>query len=198
MCRIFWWKKKKSKYHYSMFSDKKDDVAREFFHYAKDHCEAANLLMDSKHIPFMDSMAYLYHHAIEMLLKGLHMYYFDEFNKTHDLIELHNKLSNKKKFAALDKKDIQILRILNQFQYLKYPVDSDSKRVEVNQSSDMIYQRGEVGDDELNKAEELFNKLWGYLESDISLNQIIRGIDWTKKGWRQVMSKPIDDVDSPF
>lgn len=177
-------KRKKTFFQYDDFFEAKDDSVREFLHYAKDHKNAAQEL--SKIINYFDSSGYLYHLGHEMLFKGIHLYYFGEFEKTHDLIRLHKKI---KELFQLSHDEIIVIKLLNGFQHLRYPMEEQLRYKKCMIIDGIDYSCCEIGDEYLCKAENLFEKNWNILQQNPELMKIISKINWTKKGGRILMRK---------
>jgi HEPN domain-containing protein len=181
--------KNRKNFFYKDFFEIKEDAVRAFFQYARDHkCAAQELILTENRINYIDSAGYLYHHAYEILLKAVHLYYFDEFKKTHNLQELYKKVQL---FIPLSNDDMNLLIILNSFQELKYPIEKKIRKQFTTLIKDRPYLHGEIADEDFTQAAILFEKIWKSLEQDENIYQIFEKIDWTKKGGRLVMRKPI-------
>lgn len=180
--------KKKSEYHYSDFYQDKDKAVQEFLHYSLDHKNAANVLLSIKgSISYYDSACYLYHHAFEILLKAMHLFYFESFKKTHDLRKLEKRLKNILDFHAQESK---VIGLVNSFQYYKYPIDWGLKGEDAHQKH-MDCFIGEIGDEQLIECEKLFDKIWEILLSNSQLKIIIQKINPVNKGGRVLMRKKV-------
>jgi hypothetical protein len=68
--------------------------------------------MLTEDIRFLDSAGYLCHMGFECLMKGISLFENGSFEKTHNLIDLHNTVQMK-----LDKGSIKFLKVINSYEY---------------------------------------------------------------------------------
>lgn len=104
-----------------IFSVAKDGlIPSDFLHSGLDHMTAAKLLFDSSPDHY-DSGGYLAHIAVELLIKAWLLEIAGEFEGVHNLEILYAHLVEKHGISPLDEKHQATLRMLDQFEQLRYP-----------------------------------------------------------------------------
>lgn len=179
--------KKKKIYTVSEFSNVKEEAIKTFLHHALDHMRAANYL--NKKTLLLDSAAYLCNIAFEVLFKAWHLYKFDKFEASHDILDLSKGID------LLSKKDKALLKLIDQWNLIRYPIDIETyTKKQALQIGKMSYYAGEIGTHELENASKLFEKIWGKLEKKSDFKNLISAIlkNPHKKGNRIVMSKKMN------
>lgn len=80
--------------------------ANEWLEKAYHDLDSANILLVSGH--YTDTIGYLYHQALEKMFKSLIAYQNKSIEKTHNLIELHEMLSE---YFDFDEEELMLLAI---------------------------------------------------------------------------------------
>lgn len=158
-----------------IFSVAKDGlVACDFLHSGLDHVTGSKLLFNSDDPGHLDSAGYLAHIGVELLLKAWLLEVAGEFEGIHNLEALYELLIRKYKAAPLNGEQQEVLRMLDQFEQLRYPNPK---------------QPTEIGDDALPHIEALVEQIYYSMPSSIpdALEEIAPG----RKGGRVLMRKRI-------
>ena len=104
-----------------IFSVAKDGlIPSDFLHSGLDHMTAAKLLFDSNPSHY-DSGGYLAHIAVELLIKAWLLEIAGEFEGIHNLENHYAQLVENHIVPALDKEHQATLKMLDQFEQLRYP-----------------------------------------------------------------------------
>jgi HEPN domain-containing protein len=107
------------------FSAVKDGlIPSDFLHSGLDHMTAAKHLFDSNPSHY-DSGGYLAHIAVELLIKAWLLEVSGEFVGIHNLEKLYAQLVDKHDAQALNEEHQAILKMLDQFEQLRYPNRKD-------------------------------------------------------------------------
>lgn len=150
-------------------------VAADFLHAGLDHMTAAKLLFESDDPSHFDSAGYLAHMAVELLVKAWLLEVAGEFEGTHSLKALYDVLQEKHGVPPLDDEQQGVLRMLDQFEQLRYP---NPKRPT------------EIGDEDLPRTEELVGHLCRSMPKAIP--EALEKIELGRKGGRVLMRKKIE------
>jgi len=150
-------------------------VAADFLHAGRDHMTAAKLLFESDDPSHFDSAGYLAHMAVELLLKAWLLEVAGEFEGIHNLQALYDVLQKKYGVSPLDDDQQGVLRILDQFEQLRYP---NPKRPT------------EIGDEDLPRTEALVEHLCRSMPKTIP--NALEKIEPGRKGGRVLMRKKIE------
>jgi hypothetical protein len=159
------------------FSVAKDGlVACDFLHSGLDHLTGAQLLFGSDDPGHFDSGGYLAHIGVELLLKAWLLEVAGEFEGIHNLETLYDLLIKKYGASALGNEQQQALKMLDQFEQLRYPNPK---------------QPTEIGDEDLPLIESLVGHICRTMPQSIhdALEKVAAG----RKGGRVLMRKKIDD-----
>ena len=146
----------------------------DLLHFGYGRIEAAYALFNNDP-KYLDSAGYLAHLGTELVLKACHLYHFDQFEESHNLINLFDKLKSHDNSYDIEQKSIDFLNELCKFYLLRYP------------------RRGEgpieVGSDMVDQLTDLLESLWQVFPDKIveEYNQI----DTTKKAGRILMEKKV-------
>jgi len=168
------------------FAKTQEGAIQRFLHHAHDHMIASRMLRDNP--IFLDSSAYLCNMAFELFLKAVHIAENGKFKGLHNLISLHDGLDNK----MIAKRDLPLVKVIDKYSLVRYPIDKA-----LNKSQKKLRLGGrtfgidEIGTDELEKADELFVKLWRKLHRLNLYKAIINNIHDRpyQKGNRILMQK---------
>ncbi|HTM64591.1 MAG TPA: HEPN domain-containing protein [Gammaproteobacteria bacterium] len=182
-------KKKHRKYTVSDFSQNKDGAIQKFLHHAFNHMQASVALR--KHPTLLDSSAYMCNLAFELLFKSMLLSQSNEYMATHSIVALNNKLSKK----IIAKNDLSLIKVIDKYNLIRYPIDNN-----LHKSQPMLklghhkFYVDEIGTIELEKAENLFEKLWCKLQRLKEYKPLINDIlkNPHKKGNRVLMNKRRD------
>jgi HEPN domain-containing protein len=159
-----------------VFTAEKDGlVAADFLHAGLDHRTAAKLLFESDDPSHFDSAGYLAHMAVELLLKAWLLEVAGEFEGIHNLQALYDVLQKKHGVAPLDDEQQQVLKMLDQFEQLRYPNPK---------------QPTEIGDEDLLRTEVLVGHLCRSMPKAIS--EALEKVEPGRKGGRVLMRKKIE------
>jgi hypothetical protein len=136
----------------------------------------AQLLFDGDDPGHFDSAGYLAHIGVELVLKAWLLEVAGEFEGIHNLEALFELLTKKHGAAALDEEQQKVLKMLDQFEHLRYPNPK---------------QPTEIGDGDLPHIEALVGHICRAMPQSIpdALEKIALG----RKGGRVLMRKKIDD-----
>lgn len=110
---------------------------------AADHIMSAKVLF-RQHTRCFDSAGYLCHLGMELVLKATLLNICNEFPNEHSLIKLDKQIQKKSAMMNYEKDHLNTMTMLDGYNKLRYP----------NPSNPI-----EVGDDDLEKIENLFNFL---------------------------------------
>lgn len=159
------------------FSVAKDGlVACDFLHSGLDHMTGAQLLFEGDDPGHFDSAGYLAHIGVELLLKAWLLEVAGEFDGIHNLEALYDLLMKKHGAAVLDNEQQQTLKMLDQFEQLRYPNPK---------------QPTEIGDEDLPHIEALVGHICRAMPQ--SIPEALEKISPGRKGGRVLMRKKIDD-----
>lgn len=120
----------------------------------------------------MKQCSVLYHYAFELLLKGCDIYENSCYLPSHDLYKLLKRV----KFIKLDEEDVKQLRIINDYFNYRYPLsekmfDKINKTLQKNADEVIpgtVPLPTELGTDDLEKAEQLYNHLFEFMPAPIN------------------------------
>ncbi|MES2687145.1 MAG: HEPN domain-containing protein [Pseudomonadota bacterium] len=159
-----------------MFTTEKDGlVAADFLHGGLDHMTAAKLLFKSDDPSHFDSAGYLAHMAVELLVKSWLLEVAGEFEGIHNLQSLYDVLQKKYGVVPLDDEQQQVLKMLDQFEQLRYPNPK---------------QPTEIGDEDLPRIEALVGHLCRSMPKTIP--EALEKIEPGRKGGRVLMRKKVE------
>lgn len=158
-------------YTFSTFASSKDAAVQRFLHHAQDHMLASRLLRSN---PFLlDSAAYICNIAFELLFKALHLAEKDQYEGIHKIIQLHNTLSNK----IVSNADMRLLKVIDKYNLVRYPIDDKLQKMQpALKLGRSTFHVGEIGTEELEKADKLFIKIWHKLHRRTNFKTIINNI----------------------
>ncbi|QMT61719.1 GNAT family N-acetyltransferase [Legionella sp. PC997] len=119
----------------------------------------------------MKQCSILYHYAIELLLKGCDIWENSRYIPTHDLYRLLKRV----KFIKLNEDSIKQLRIINDYFNYRYPLSETVFKQMTNtleKNADeimpgMLPLPCELGTDDLENAESLFNDILEFMPDDL-------------------------------
>lgn len=170
---------------FSDFAETKEEAIQFFLHWAHDFMKASDFL--NQNTLLLDESAYLCHRAFELVFKAILLSQNDEYDAVHDLTKLHGALQEK----IISDADISFLKIIDRFYFLRYPLEVLEKS-EILEYNDLTYAPGEIGADDLEKANKLFFSLWNELQRKAEFKNIIEHIQKNPypKGKRVLMEKP--------
>ncbi len=149
-------------------------TVQDLLHFGYSHYECACGLFTFDTF-FFDSAGYLAHLGTELILKACHLYIFGQFNDTHNLYNLYDKLRKNDSSFDIGGKNISVLKELDKFYNLRYPRIKDGPI--------------EVGSDMLTEINEMHDALWKVFP--VEIRKIYESIDPREKGGRILMKKKI-------
>jgi hypothetical protein len=145
----------------------------DLLHFGFDHVASAGALL-KKNARHFDSAGYLAHMGIECLLKSWHLHVFGEYQGTHRLDSLWNKLRECLHVRQLSKRELGTLQAIDTYAELRYPT---------------LNCPVEIGDEDWPKISALEGALLRRMPKD--LRDVIGRLHWSRKGGRVLMQKPI-------
>ncbi len=156
------------------FTRKDGLIAEDLVHCGLDHLTASKTLFQKDPI-YYDSAGYLAHIGVELLLKGWLLATAGKFAGIHKLKALYQELSDKFDAPLLKQQHKEILKILDEYESLRYPNRNNST---------------EVGDDDWEDIESLIEFFCRSMPKDIQ-SALSNNINKNEKSGRILMRKKV-------